>query len=281
MSTAAASGISSDPQQSHAAAMTGGFGNVLRSEWTKLRSVRSTLWTLLATLIVTVGLSAAICGSIVASWDDVSATDKAQIQADPAGLSLAGFILGQLAICVLGVMVVSSEYTTGMIRTSLTAVPRRGPMLAAKALLFAVIAFVTGFVVSLIAFLVGQLILSSKDLDTSLGEPGVLRVIVGGGLYLVALGLMSLALGAILRHTAGAISTIVGILLVVPIIGSFLPGDWGDAINKYLPSNVAAALISTTPQDNRLGPWSGYAVLCGYVAVVLVVAFTMLRRRDA
>jgi ABC-2 type transport system permease protein len=258
-----------------------GFAAFLRSEWTKIRSVRSTLWTLLVTLVVTVGLTAAICGSIVASWDQMSASDRTQIQADPVGVSLAGFVLGQLAICVLGVLVVSSEYTTGMIRTSLSAVPRRSQMLAAKALIFAVIAFVTGTVVGFASFLVGQALLSGQDLNVSLGEPGVLRVLLGGGMYLAVLGLASLALGAILRHTAAAISAIIGIILVVPIITSFLPGGWGEAINRYIPSNAGTQITSLHGAENMLTPWTGFAVFCGYVALALVAAFVLLEKRDA
>ena len=183
---------------------TASLANVVRSEWTKLWSVRSTMWTLLLVVVLTVGFAALFTWGTESTWDEAPADQKAIF--DATSTSLAGLIFAQLAIGVLGVMVITSEYSTGGIRTSLTAVPRRLRLLAAKGIVLAVVAFVVGTVTSFVAFFVGQAFLAKVGIETSLGEPQVLRAVVGGGLYVLASGMFGFALGALLRHTAAAVT---------------------------------------------------------------------------
>jgi ABC-2 type transport system permease protein len=266
-----------EPQAAPAGRAT--FGRVLASEWTKIRTVRSTFWTLLAGVVVSIGLSVLISLAFASSYDQLPAQDKESF--DIASFSLVGLNFGMVAFGVLGVLVVTGEYATGMIRTSLTAVPRRGQYLAAKALVLTGLVLVVGLVVSFTSFFLAQLIYRTKDLNGSLGDPGVLRAVIGGAVYLTLIALISLAVGMLLRHTAGAVTTVLGVLFVLPIIGAFLPGDWGDTVAKLLPSNAGGMLMSTRQMENTLSPWAGGAVFALYTAIVLVAAFVTFRRRDA
>jgi ABC-type transport system involved in multi-copper enzyme maturation permease subunit len=255
------------------------FGHVLRAEWTKFWSVRSTAWTFAALVVATAGISALICWAVAASFDD--APEQAQAGFDAVSVSLAGIILGQAAVVVLGCLTISAEYTSGGIRTTLTAVPHRVRLLLAKAVVLAAITFVAGVATMLLSFSIGQLVLSTADagLEVGLGDDGVLRAVVGGGLYIVACGLLGFAVGALLRHTAGAITTTLGILFVLPIIGNFLPGDWGQTVRKFI--NAGNTIFSTTTPEGQLGPWEGYAVFSLWWVVLLAVAAVLIRRRDA
>jgi ABC-2 type transport system permease protein len=261
-----------------------GFGHLLISEWTKLRSVRSTVWTLIAFVVVTVGLTVLISLAINGAWTGPHSSDRdATVIADPVGAILGlSLALGQLTICVLGVMVITTEYSTGVIRASLLAVPRRLPMLAAKAVVFAVLIAVLAEIIVIASFFVGTAILHSH-ISVALGDPGVTRSVLGAGLYLIVLGLFALGVGGIIRHTAGGVSAVIGIVLVLPIIGALLPsGTVYDHINAYLPTN-AGQLIAHVHRDSGdlLGPWQGFGVLGLYAAVALVVAGILLKRRDA
>jgi ABC-2 type transport system permease protein len=200
------------------------FGQLLLAEWTKLRSVRSTVWSVIVFVVVTVGFTSLITGLIAANWSQASPSDRVATVADPVATILGtGLYFGQLVICALGVLTISAEYSTGTIRASLLAVPRRLPMLAAKGVVF-----------------------------------------------------------ALLRHTAAGISTAIGVVFVLPIIAGLLPGSWGQHIYNYLPS-VAGAMLGQAQQgaDQVLTPWQGFAVLCGWTALLLAAAFYLLRRRDA
>jgi ABC-type transport system involved in multi-copper enzyme maturation permease subunit len=254
--------------------------DVLRSEWTKIRSVRSTYWTLLSAAVTIVGLSAIVCAVYVAQFDKLSVQDKAGF--DAASASLVGGILAQLAIAVLGVLVITSEYGSGMIRATFAAVPQRLTVLAAKAAVFTAVTVAVTTTACFVAFFVGQGILSAKDVGVSLGAPNALRTVVGTGLYLAILGLLALALGTLIRKTAGAITAIVGILFVLPVLASFLPSSM-DAVAKYLPSNAAQAMLSghTKAGDNVLSAWLGLGVFFLYAAVALVAAAFTLVHRDA
>lgn len=259
-----------------------GFGRVVLSEWTKIRSVRSTVWSLVLLVVLTLGFTALFVGLTVAQWDQTQPQDRALITADPTSMILGtGFFFGQLTICVLGVMVVASEYSTGMIRASLLAVPRRLPMLAAKSLVFGLLVLVVGVVVSFGSFLIGAPILHGRA-PVALGDPGVLRAVVGGGLYLAMLGLFALAIGAIVRHTAAGITGVIGFVLVLSPLAQLLPGEIGDRIHAYLPSE-AGHLIAQARQapNDLLTPWQGYGVFCLWTAVLLVIAAILLKRRDA
>jgi ABC-2 type transport system permease protein len=259
-----------------------GFGRLMHSEWTKIRSVRSTVWSFILLVLVTWGFTALFVGLTVANWDQTEPSDRAQIVADPTSMSLgSGFFLGQLAMCVLGVMVIASEYSTGMIRASLLAVPKRLPMLGAKATVFGLLVLVIGVVVSFGSFFIGDLFLNEKA-PVSLGDPGVFRAVVGGGLYLAMLGLFALAIGGIVRHTAASITGVIGFVLVLAPLAQLIPGKAGEYIHAYLPSE-AGHLIAQARQapNDLLTPWQGYGVFAIWTAVLLVIAAILLKRRDA
>jgi hypothetical protein len=254
-------------------------GRLAAAEWTKLRSVRSTVISLLATVLVCVGLGAAIAAGSMSRWDRLSAAQRATF--DPASRSLAGVFLAQLVIGVLGVLVLSAEYSTGTIRSTLTAAPQRVTVLAVKGVVFAVVAFVVSLVACVLAFEVAQPIYARESVNVALTASGVPRIILGGALYLTMVGLLGLGLAAVLRHTAGAISTLFGLLLVIPILVQFLPSDWRADVSPYLPSNAGSGIFQLHGEPGALAPWTGFALFTGYTLVVLVVGAVVLRRRDA
>ncbi|MEU6749157.1 ABC transporter permease [Spirillospora sp. NPDC046719] len=259
-----------------------GFGRLMLAEWTKIRSVRSTLWSLVLLVVLDLGFTALFVGLTVGQWDKADAGDRARVVADPVGTILgSGFSLSQLTVCVLGVLVIASEYSTGMIRASLLAVPRRLPMLWAKATVFALIVLVFGLVVSFVSFFIGAAILHGKA-PVAIGDPGVLRAVIGGGLYLAMLGLFALAIGAIVRHPAGGITGVIAFVLVLAPLAQLLPGSIGDHVHAYLPSE-AGHLIAQAHQgkDDLLTPWQGYGVFAAWTAALMAVAAYLLRRRDA
>ncbi|MGH2532860.1 MAG: ABC transporter permease subunit [Thermomicrobiales bacterium] len=249
-----------------------GFADILRSEFCKLRSVRSTYWTLVAAAVFNVGLAALVA---IVLPDHLTATF------DATRISLGGLHLSQIAIGVLGVLVITSEYDTGMIRASLSAVPRRRLMLAAKAIVFAVIALIVGICASFAAYFVFQAFLSDDSLRTSIGDPGVLRAVTGGGLYLAVLGLFGLGLGAIIRGGGGAIAALFGVLFVPPLILELLPPSWQETIGPYVPLNAGSQIYFLRHDAGALGAWSGFGVFCLYTAVALGVGFVLINRRDA
>jgi ABC-2 type transport system permease protein len=255
------------------------FLSAVRSEWLKLRTVRSTVWALLVTLVLTVGLGALFSAARVSRWDRLDSLER--LTFDPAGFSLNGIFLAQLAIGVLGVLVMSSEYATGQIRATFGATPQRRTVLGAKVVVFALVVLVVGLVASFAAFTVGQAIFSAKHAEAHLGDPGVLRAVIGGAVYLCLLGAIAIGLGAILRRTAGAIATLVGFLLILPILVSFLPNPWNDDIGKYLPSEAGAAIFHVRPRGVTLSPGGGLAVLCAYAAASLLIGAVLLTARDA
>jgi ABC-type transport system involved in multi-copper enzyme maturation permease subunit len=252
---------------------------VVLSEWTKLRSLRSTIFSMLAAIVFVIGLAILVPSVTVAHWPPHNPREAAGF--DPTSRSLAGIFLAQLAIGVLGVLLITGEYATGMIRATLAAVPSRLPVLWAKAVVFATVTLVVTVPSVLAAFLIGQSILKGKDLQTGLGDPGVLRAVLGAALYVTVVGLLGLGLGALLRNTAGAISALFGILFVLPIIVRFLPTSWSDPIDKYLPSTVGEAITHVHADPAGLSPWTGFGLFCAYAAAVLLLAAVGLRRRDA
>jgi ABC-2 type transport system permease protein len=284
------------------------FAGALRGEFTKIRSVRSTYWTLFALIVVCVGIGALF------SWGEASQMSRLASGAGlfrngvPAGgpppanviahlravrvgraasVSLFGLLIGQLIIVVLGALAITAEYSTGMIRTSLATMPRRGTVFASKAVVFGGVALVVGLITSFLAFFVGQAILSTQHINTTLGHPGVLRSVIGGGLFLAVCGLLSFGLGALLRHTAGAIATAIGLLFVLWILGNFLPsppsGWFGQAdLDKWIPFNAGSGLWQNQINGiHPFSPWVGFGVFCAYAAVVLIAGLILFRRRDA
>jgi ABC-type transport system involved in multi-copper enzyme maturation permease subunit len=250
---------------------------VFTSEWIKLRSLRSTVYTLLAAIVMTVGLGMLFSGVIANRWSQLDAAER--VRFDPTGVSLRGVFLAQLAIGVLGVLLITGEYSTGMIRATLSAVPKRLPVLWAKAGLFAVVAAITMIPAALVAFLGGQALLGTHG--TTLGASEVARSVIGAGLYLTVVGLLGIGLGFIIRNTAGAIATLFGVLLVLPVLGAVLPSSWAKHIVPYLPSNAGQAVMSVHQAPGDLAPWTGFAVFCGYAAAAIIVSAVLLKRRDA
>jgi ABC-type transport system involved in multi-copper enzyme maturation permease subunit len=255
-----------------------GFGGALRSEFTKIRSVRSTYWTLLAMTVVTIGIGALACVGAVSQPGDARGPSF-----DATQRSLVGLILGQLIIVVLGALTVTSEYSTGMIRTSLTVQPRRGTVLAAKGVVFTAVALVTGLVASFLSFFIGQAILSSKHLNAGLGDPGVLRAVIGGGLFLAVCGMLAFGLGTLLRHTAAAISACIGLLFVLFVLVNFLPSSWQDHVDKWVPFNAGSQIWSTVnvPGTHLFAPWTGFAVFTGYAVIAIMAGAGRFLKRDA
>src|SRR5579863_10275956 len=255
------------------------FADVLRSEWTKLRSVRSTLWSLTATVVLGIGLGAVISAAAAHGYARSSASSK--LSWDPAGVSQAGVAIGSLAIVVLGVLCISSEYSSGMIRTSLIAVPKRGRVLAAKSLVFAVVTFVVGEATCFTAFFVGQALISGHAPTAALGDPGVARAVAGGGLYLIALAVLSVVVGTLLRHSAAAIASLIAVLFVLPGIAQALPDSWRNPVTEFWPTLAGGQLTSVRHSAHTLQPWPGFGVMCLFVAIVYAIAWTLLDRRDA
>jgi ABC-type transport system involved in multi-copper enzyme maturation permease subunit len=256
-----------------------GLAGALRSEFTKIRSVRSTFWTLLAVIVVTVGLGALFSWGTASHWNQASPADRATF--DATATSLAGLILSQLVIVVLGALTITSEHSTGMIRTSLTAMPRRGVVYAAKAMVFTAVALVAGWVSSFGAFFLGQALLSGQHINVTLAQPHVLRAVIGGGLFLAACGLLALGIGAALRHTAGAITASIGLLFVLFILANFLPESWRIHVSKWLPFNAGSQIWMVRPGEHMFSAWTGFAVFCVYTAIALLAGLTVFLRRDA
>ncbi|HLI74120.1 MAG TPA: hypothetical protein VKU86_09595 [Acidimicrobiales bacterium] len=281
-----------------------GLRGAMAAEWTKLWSVRSTMWTLVAMSVAVIGLCAISTGTVSAS----------DIIDDPTRRSLIGVFLGQLIFGVLGVLVMSAEYGTGTIRATLSAVPRRSVVLGAKVVVFGIVAVIVSEILTFSAFGVGQAILSAKHTvgpsakilqhaqqlgvpvprqlpasffsgSASLGQPDVLRAVVGAGLYLAVLGLLALGLATVIRHTAGAIAAFVGVVLVLPLIVQALPTSISNAVARYLPANIGLVMFSTHGVPDRIGPafspWAGFGLLVLYAVAILGLGCWVLVRRDA
>jgi len=253
-----------------------GFRHSVGSEWTKFWSVRSTPWSLVATALAIIGIC--VLGT--------ATTNAHEHLSDPTRRSLIGFFLGQFAIGVLGVLVMSAEYGTGSIYSTLAAMPRRPLVLAAKVVVFGAVALVVSEALAFASFFIGQAILSGTTETAALGDPGVLRAVVGSGLYLALLGLLALGLGTIFRHTAGALSAYVGLVLVLPLIAQALPMSIQEAVSRYLPANIGLVVFSVRTPGHFFdipvfNAWAGLALLAGYAAAALAVGWVLMVKRDA
>jgi uncharacterized membrane protein len=252
---------------------------VVVSEWTKLRSLRSTRWSLFAAIVLTIGLPALFAAVTSSHWGSMSPHERADRH--PLDIALAGVNVSQLAVAVLGVLVITGEYSTGMIRASFSAVPRRLPVLWAKTAVFGVVTFLLMLPSVLIAFWASQAILSRHHiLQTSLADPGVARSVIGGAVFLVLTGIFALGIGAIVRNTAGGIATFAGIFFVIPPLMNVLPASWNHAISKYLPSEAGRQLFSLTHDSTSLSPLWGGLLFAGYCAFAIAAAAVLLVHRD-
>jgi hypothetical protein len=253
---------------------------VARSEWTKFVSLRSTLWSLGVGVLLTIAFPILFAAVTASHWSHMSAADRAGRH--PLDIALAGVNVAQLAIAVLGVLVITGEYSTGMIRSTLIAVPKRLPALWAKLGVYAVVSFVLMVPAVLIGFFASQAVLSGHHiLQISFGAPGVARSLFGGALYVTLVGIFALGIGSILRNTAGGIATFAGIFFVIPPLMNILPTSWNDAISKYLPSEAGRQLFSLHQGSHSLSPLWGGLLMLGYCAVAVAVAAVLLVRRDA
>jgi ABC-2 type transport system permease protein len=253
---------------------------VIRSEWTKLHSLRSTRWSMGVAFVLTIVLPVLFALVTVSHWDHMSPHDRADRH--PLDIATAGVNLSQLAIAVLGVLVITGEYSTGMIRASFTAVPTRLPVLWAKTLVFAVATLVLMVGPVLIAFFASQAILNGHHhiLQISFSHGGVARSVFGGALYLTLIGVFALAIGAIIRNTAGGIAAFAGLFFVIPPLMNILPQNWNDSISKYLPSSAARDIFQLTHGIHDLSPAGGLLLFAGYCALALAIAAVLLVRRD-
>lgn len=250
---------------------------VIKSEWTKLRSVRSTLWSLFAAVVFTIGIAALACAVVNHHYPSMSPHDKADFHA--LDVNLVGVQLAQLALGVLGVLVITAEYSTGMIRASMSAVPTRLPVLWSKAIVYGATTLVLMLPAVLVAFVIGQRIFSSHHINVSFSDPGVARAVIGAALYLTVVGLFGVGLGAIVRNTAGGLALFAGVMFVLPPLMNVLPTNWNNAVSPYLPLQAGEAIMSTT-SGGHLAPWEGLGFFTLYTAITLVVAAVLLRVRD-
>jgi ABC-2 type transport system permease protein len=253
------------------------YAGILRSEFRKVRTVRSTYWSLAAAVLSNVVVAALLA---IFLPSHMSAHQKATI--DSTRVSLGGLHLSQVGFGVLGVLVITSEYGTGMIRASLAAVPQRRLMLAAKTAVFAVTALTVAIASCFAAYFAFQAFLPAGDgMRTSLSDPGVLRAVIGAGLYLTVLGLFGLGLGAVVRSSAGAIALLLGALFVPSLLVNLLPQSWQGTIGPYLPMYAGDAIYAVHHESRALLPWPGFGVFCLYAAAALAAGFVLIRHRDA
>lgn len=253
------------------------FADAVRAEGTKFRTLRSVRYTLLTVIVVAFGFAVLFSAGAGNMWTKRPLAEQAGF--DPANVSLqGGVLLTQLAMGVLGVLIVTSEYATGMIRSSLVAVPRRGWLLGAKVLVFAVVALAVGQIATFGAFLLGQPVLASVHAPhTGLGTAGVPGAVIGGGLFLLLIGLLGIACGFLIRSTAGAITTTIAVTLVFPLMLGYLP----HTISRYYPITAGQRVMVVVPDASGLDPWTGLSVLAATIAVLLGIAHAVFHRRDA
>jgi ABC-2 type transport system permease protein len=254
--------------------------NVLRSEWTKLWTLRSTRWSLAAAVIAMVLLAILVAVVQMNRWSHLSLHDRTTYDSIDNGVG--GYHLAQLAIGVLGVMIISGEYSTGMIRSSFMAVPRRLPVLWAKIGVFSVVTFVLMLASTFVAFFAVQAIVAQHHVQHSIGDPTALRAVIGTALFLTVLGVLAIGIGAFIRNTAGGIAFFVFLLFVLPGITHILPSSVAESIEPYLPLNAGFAVATSRFDPGpHLSPWGGFALFCGYAAIAVIIAAIGLVRRDA
>jgi ABC-2 type transport system permease protein len=255
------------------------FRRVLLSEWTKLRSVRSTKWSLAVGFLLTIAFPVIFALVTRSHWHSMRPHERRDRH--PLDIALAGVNVAQLAIAVLGVLLITAEYSTGSIRSTFTAVPRRLPVLWAKLLDYAVVSFVLMVPAVLVSFFASQAILHNiSQLQIAFTHAGVARSVIGGALYVMLVGIFALAIGAIVRNTAGGIATFAAIFFVLPPLMNVLPLSWNNAITQYLPSEAGRQLFSLHHAAHTLTPLAGALLFVGYCAAAIAIAAVLLVRRD-
>ena len=255
------------------------LGSVIRAEWIKFRSVRSTMWGYLVTLLLTWGIGILITSAIRSQWATFDPIRK--LVFDPVSKSLAGTLFAQLAVGVIGVLFIASEYSSGSIRTTLSAVPNRTQLVLGKVIVLGVTTIIFCEIVCVGAFLIGQRIFSGVVPTASLANGAVLRSVLFAGVYLTLLAIFGFSLGLIVRVQSAAISIFASLLLVVPIVDFLLPLNWQTHITKFQPSALGRAMMSTLPPDQLFNAGTALAILSAYVAVVFAAGLIIMNRRDA
>ncbi|MGY1728971.1 ABC transporter permease subunit [Geodermatophilus sp. SYSU D01062] len=271
-----ASTLAARRASSPAPAATAGLPRALHAEWIKLWSVRSTGWSIAAMVALGAGLTTLVCALVA---PDLAAGETGE----PVGAFITwGLLFAQVTAVVLGSLVVTAEYGTGMIRATLAATPRRGTVLVAKAVVLSAVLFVAGVVTATLGWLGGNAFLSAEGIGLSLGDDGMLRSLLGSGLYMAGLGLFAMAVGLLVRSTAAAVSVVLALVFLVGNLVMLLPGALGEWLTKLMPGN-AGSRIAMPESFNPLllEPWTGFAVFAAEVAVVLAVAAVAFTRRDA
>ncbi|MFZ4150387.1 ABC transporter permease [Streptomyces pseudogriseolus] len=268
------------PEPSSPSTRRATFRHSLHAEWIKIRTMRSTPYLILGTLAFCIGLAALNGSSAGSEYADLSPADQAVF--DPLATSLRGYLLAQIALGLLGGMVITSEYGARTIVSTLTSVPHRARVLGSKAVVLVGVALPAGIAVSLAGFLVGQASLSGAGAPhLALSDGMALRGILGGGLYLALAGLFGLALGTVIRSTTATVTTLFGVLLIVQAFAPALPGGAGEWVSTYWPPIAGGQIITGYRDPELLGPWAGLGVMAGCVAVLLAAAFVVFRKRDA
>ncbi|SDF40662.1 ABC-2 family transporter protein [Lentzea fradiae] len=254
------------------------IARTVRSEWVKLRSLRSTWYTLACLFGTGVGITSLATGQVAGQYGDLSEAER--LAWDPTARGLIVYIVAQLVFGVLGTLVVTSEFATGLVQSSLAVTPHRTRLLAAKVVVAAVVAVVAGQVLMFVSFLVGQALIAGQGVPSArLGDPGVLSAVMGGGLYLAAIALLAIGLGTLMRATAGALTTLVGIVFLVPGMAGLFPA-WFQGLLDFWPSQGGAAIFATVPDPAHPHPWLNLGGMCLGIAAVLVAAFVVFERRD-
>lgn len=251
------------------------FAAALRAEWLKVRTVRSTWWTVVATFALGAGLTILIC------WANADWLASAEADESPGSFITWGMMIAQICAVVLGALVVTTEYGTGMVRTTFAAIPSRGRVLAAKSVVLVSLLFVVGTVTALVGYAGGNFFLDREGIGMAL-EGDVLRAMYGSGLYLAGIGLFTVAVGFLLRHTAGTISIVLALMLILGNMVNLVPGTFGEWLTKLMPGNagsVVATPVSFNP--NLFDPWAGFGVFVLETAVLLGAAYVVVRKRDA
>ena len=262
------------------------FGGVLRSEWIKLRSLRSTVWSYASVVAIVLGLALVLALTTVSGVDGAPDTVGGPAEAQVGLLvqsSTFGVFLAQLVVAVLGVLVISGEYGTGMSRSTFTAVPKRLPVLAAKAAVLFVVTFLVGVIATVGAYVVSSAVYSAHDVSASLTDPDLFMPLLGASLYLALVAVFSLGVGTMVRSSAGGIGIVLALILVVPTILQLVPADWAQDIHPYLLSTAGTNMFAPTEitGTETLTAWQDLLVVLGWVAASTAGAAVLLTKRDA